>query len=79
MKVAPSTPTGQRHLNLVLAWAWFAFGIIGLVDYVHWVDLPGQTLANSIPVLFAISVYANFVGHLSTAQAARAEQNSGGE
>lgn len=76
LKPWPTSPRGQQILNLTLAWLWFAFGMIGLADFVGWIDVPGEKLAKSIPVLFAISVYANFVGHLSTAQAARAEDGS---
>lgn len=67
-------PTELRHKELahrIWAWTWFAFGIFGLVDYAS--DIPGWKVADSIPVLFFISVYANFTGHLSTSQAARAE------
>lgn len=64
--------------NKVLAWCWFAFGVLGLLQFVWWVlTEPGALektlttpIAASIPVLFAISVYANFVGHLSAAESA---------
>lgn len=52
--------------NIILAWMWFAFGLLGLADYIWGTHY----LANSIPVLFFISVYANFVGHLSASEAA---------
>lgn len=76
VKPWPTTARGQHVLNLILAWLWFLFGVIGLLDFIQIIDVPGEKLANSIPVLFAISVYANFVGHLSTAQAARVEQGN---
>ncbi len=70
----PRTPRSQHQAHVIAAWAWFAFGIYGLIEYIlehtHIVKL--LSLANSIPVLFAISVYANFVGHLASAQGARA-------
>jgi hypothetical protein len=72
--IVPTDPHAQRRVNLILAWSWFFFGIFGLVDFLVW---PGLGIAKSIPVLFFISVYANFTGHLSTAQAARVELNSG--
>lgn len=63
-------PNRQRHVNLGLAWGWFVFGILGLADDVlHW----GLHIDKSIPVLFFISVYANFVGHLGTASANQAQ------
>jgi hypothetical protein len=72
--IAPTDPPAQHRVNLVLAWAWLTFGIWGLVNYATgW----SPNLADSIPVLFIISVYANFTGHLSTAQAARVEINRG--
>lgn len=66
LKPWPSTSDGRKKLHLTLAWAWFAFGAYGLIDYL-WIKLG---IANSIPILFAISVYANFVGHLSSSEAA---------
>ena len=69
--LAPTDPASQHRVNLVLAWTWLAIGAWGLVDYMTGV---GPNLADSVPVLFIISVYANFTGHLSTAQAARIEK-----
>lgn len=66
----PTTSKGQARLNVILAWSWFFFGIYGLVDYL-WLH---QGIAQSIPVIFAISVYANFVGHLSTSEAAHEDR-----
>jgi hypothetical protein len=71
----PRTPQAQRQAHVIAAWAWFAFGVYGLIEYLveAVTDVELFAVANSIPVLFAISVYANFVGHLSSAQAAQAE------
>lgn len=66
----PHEPEAQRIMNLIIAWAWFFFGIFGLLDDLFQI---GLGIDKSIPVLFFISVYANFTGHLSTAQAARVE------
>ncbi len=74
LQLHPAPARGQRQVHVIAAWAWFAFGVYGLIEYTV------QTLfhvevfdvANSIPVLFFISVYANFVGHLASAQGARA-------
>lgn len=79
MRPWPETAKGQHQLNLVLGWCWFAFGVAGLLDFMLGkLGGPSLHVTQSIPVLFAISVYANFVGHLSAAQAARAEHNTGG-
>ncbi len=73
------TAEGQRRVHVFAAWSWFAFGIYGLVEYVLQltVGLEVFDVANSIPVLFTISVYANFVGHLASAQAAQARCTEG--
>jgi hypothetical protein len=70
----PRTPAGRRRAHHIAAWAWFAFGIYGLIEYVieKTTGVKIFSVANSIPVLFAISVYANFVGHLASAQGAQA-------
>lgn len=74
----PQTWQGQHRLNLILAWCWFVFGIFGLIDWLaghyHWWHSYG--IAKSIPILFGISVYANYVGHLSTAEAAKPESEA---
>ena len=53
----------QKSINGWLCPAWLAFGAFGA-----WTGIK-----NSLPVLFFISVYANFAGHLSTWQAGRVE------
>jgi hypothetical protein len=30
----PRTPAGRRRAHHIAAWAWFAFGIYGLIEYV---------------------------------------------
>jgi len=51
-------------INGWLAIFWLVFGLGGV----------GTPIKNSIPVLFFISVYANFAGHLSAWQACRVEE-----
>lgn len=65
IKPWPTSSGGRHRLNLILAWSWFGFGVFGLVDFL-WGSLG---IAKSIPILFAISVYANYVGHISAAAA----------
>lgn len=49
---------------------WVAFGLVGLLDLkLGW----GLGIARSIPILFLISVYANYAGDSATAQGARTE------
>lgn len=54
----------QKSINGWLAWAWLAFGILGLCV---------QDIRSSIPMLFFISVYANVAGHWSGWQGGRTE------
>jgi hypothetical protein len=78
-KLWPRTWVGQHRMNIALAWSWFFVGIYGLLEYLSWIPhnpLLADKIANSIPILFAISVYANFVGHLSTAEASKPESES---
>lgn len=52
------------------AWGWLAFGLYGIAAFLRgW----SPNVADSIPVLFFISVYANLVGHWSSQQAAKVE------
>ncbi len=64
-------PEFLAKFHTAAAWAWFVFGLIGTIEYL----MRGKTafLANSIPVLFFISVYANTVGHWSCQQASKVE------
>lgn len=55
-----------RKLHWVLAILWLVF--FPVVILMGWED--------SVPLLVFISIYANFVGHISSAQAAEAEINS---
>lgn len=50
------------HGALTVLWLFLAFPAV-----VYW--------RNSVPFLVAVSVYANFVGHWSSYQAAKAEKN----
>jgi len=57
------TPQAQRKAHWVLAAVWLAaFPAILILG-----------LEESVPLLVFISVYANFVGHISSAQAAQVE------
>jgi hypothetical protein len=56
-------PRLQRKAHWALALAWFLFFFV-----IIW-----QGWQNSVPLLVFISVYANCVGHLSSAQAAQVE------
>jgi hypothetical protein len=61
------TATTQKRVHVVLAAAWFAAAFPIMLT---------PALANSVPLLVFISMYANVAGHISAAQAARAEQNT---
>ena len=67
------SPKFLKQLHLILAWAWLLFGIWGALRFGIKSLKFGPALAQSIPVLFFISVYANFIGHVSSAQAADVE------
>lgn len=56
-------PRLQKRIHWILAVLWFMFFFVILLF--GW-----QT---SVPLLVFISVYANFVGHISSAQAAQVE------
>lgn len=60
VEVAPQL---QRRAHWVLAGLWFAFFFV--IILFGW--------QNSVPLLVFISVYANVVGHVSSAQAAQVE------
>lgn len=55
--------TGPLHAWLAVF--WLVFGIIGVFT----------PIKESIPVLFFISVYANFAGHWSGFQGVKAEES----
>jgi fatty acid desaturase len=57
------SPERQRTAHWVLAVLWFLFFFV--IVFFGW--------QNSVPLLVFISVYANFVGHISSAQAAQVE------
>lgn len=48
-------------------WGWIAFGLAGLVDYLWW---PKWGIADSIPVLFGISIAANAIAESAGDEAA---------
>lgn len=56
------TLPSKRVQRLLLAYGWVAFGIAGITEYLGWWDMPflHAKIANSIPIIFLISVYANF-------------------
>lgn len=64
-------PEFLARFHTVAAWAWFFVGIVGIAEYAF--KRSDAVIANSIPVLFFISVYANTVGHWSSQQAAKVE------
>jgi hypothetical protein len=75
-------PTAEQRLkkHQWLAYFWLGFGIAGLLEYAGYLfKHPDQILssvhpiANSIPVLFFISVYANYASHKAAAEAVRSE------
>ena len=65
-----------RVSRLILAWSWFAFGVLGLIQYAYliattpgmWQKVLTTPIAASIPVLFAASIYANFTTDLDRAE-----------
>lgn len=61
------TAVFQKRVHIALAAAWLAVAFPIMLT---------PSLANSVPLLVFISVYANVAGHVSAAQAARAEQNT---
>jgi hypothetical protein len=71
-------PDFIAKFHAIAAGVWLAIGIFGLVQYTvylqgHHVDNAFSPIAQSIPILFFISVYANVVGHWSSYQAAKVE------
>lgn len=65
--------TTQRRKHIILARLWMAFGIHGAARAAEVYDL-GPNVAQSIAVLFFISVYANYEGHMNEAGTYRVEQ-----
>jgi hypothetical protein len=61
------TASTEKRIHIALATVWLIAAVPIMVT---------PTLANSVPLLVFISVYANVAGHISAAQAARAEQNT---
>jgi hypothetical protein len=61
------TATTQKRVHVLLAAVWFVAAFPIMLT---------PALANSVPLLVFISMYANVAGHVSAAQAARAEQNT---
>lgn len=69
---------GTARFHAAAAFAWLGFGIFGLVQYLLYLqDHPDprafMPVAQSIPILFFISVYANVVGHWASYQAKHGE------
>lgn len=58
-----TNPVWMMWLNITVAIAWLLFTIPVLLT----------GLKNSVPLIIFISIYANVVGHLSTAQAVHIE------
>jgi hypothetical protein len=61
------TATTEKRIHIALAGVWLVAAFPIMLT---------PALANSVPLLVFISVYAIFVGHVSAAQAARADENS---
>jgi hypothetical protein len=61
------TATTEKRIHVALAAVWFIAGFPIMLT---------PALANSVPLLVFISVYAIVASHVAAAQAARAEQNS---
>jgi membrane-associated PAP2 superfamily phosphatase len=56
----------RLKLHRVQKWLWLCFGLVGLIDYAIRKD---NSIANSIPVLFAVSVAANIIGEWAAEEA----------
>lgn len=77
VKPWPTTTTGARWSHVLVAWVWLAFGVYGvleLADVIPHNPVLKDKVANSIAVLFFVSVYANFGTHLGVARGAKAER-----
>lgn len=71
-------PEFVAKFHAVAAVVWLAVGVFGLIQYLLYLQdepdpLAFSPIAQSIPILFFISVYANVVGHWSSYQAAKVE------
>jgi len=65
----------QRRKHEIQACLWFAFGVIGVTDYVHRHGLQlSDGVASSIPIIFLISVMAMYQGERTQAGTFRVEQ-----
>lgn len=56
----------KTRLHRKLKWFWVVVGVAGLVDFLVRGD---QSIANSVPVLFALSVAALAIGEWSAEEA----------
>lgn len=63
----PTSARAWKRVHVVLAVLWFGVAFPIMLT---------PSLANSVPLLIFISVYANFAGHVSAAQAALADERS---
>jgi hypothetical protein len=59
------SPHALRRMHAWLTLLWFLLALPGILLW-----------RESVPFLVGVSIYANFVGHLSSWQAARAEEAS---
>lgn len=71
-------PEFVARFHACAAVLWLVIGLFGLVQYLLYLrsnpdPLAFSPIAQSIPILFFISVYANVVGHWSSYQAAKVE------
>lgn len=75
-------PAQRQRAHHRKASIWLVIGLVGVIDYAiyliahpHRLLAAVHPLAGSIPVLFFISVYANYVGHRSAEEANEAEMS----
>lgn len=79
--VAPTTPRSIYRVNLIRGWLWTAFGLYGLATHIHKEGWKAVTdlltfntdIADSIFVLFFLSVYALAGNNFGKAEIARAQ------
>lgn len=75
MSVLSDDADVQRQKHIWLARLWLAFGLFGAAMYVreHGFSI-SLDVASSVPVLFFVSVYANYESHRAEAGTFRIEE-----
>jgi hypothetical protein len=71
MKGKFKDPHFQLWFHRMLKFVWLSFGIFGIMPTKY-----SELVRSSIPVLFFISVYANYISHWSTERAIEAQLES---